>query len=887
MNQLLRRLVGAWRLVSGLLSRRAEDRAMRDEMQFHIDMSARKRIALGVAPEVAHRDALVAFGGLERWGEAARDQVRSNALESVGRDVRYALRGIARHRAFSATAIVTLALGLAAAGAVFTMVDSLFMRPLSVPEGSRLVRVNFERRGGGIRPVGLPAVELLRRRVPAFDAVIAEEETDVLQLRVGTVVSQRFGAFVSANEWSTLGLHPLLGRFFTAQEDSVPDRDAVGVISAAFWHAQFGDDPQVIGQHVRVGVRDVEIIGVAGEGYQGTNVGGAPIDIWLPFMMAGIKGFSCVNVAPCPAGNALARLAPNATIGQARSQVRALGRELSALAFGDDSARTLIVAPATGIGGRAEYGALARLLSGVAIVMLLIACANLSALLIGRGVAREREMALRISLGAGRARLVRQLVTEGLLIGVAGGALGGAVAGAAARGLMGFFTSDDEGFHHFFDLSLDWRVVGFMAAASVAATVLFSLLPALTVSSVDPVEVLKRGVGAAPRARLRFTLTAAQVALATVLLSASGLLVRSYDDLVRGQHFDARHVALLRVRPDLAGVAPDRAAAELQQMVERLRALPDVRAVAYRRCCGLLWSRTPADAPVGLGTSDTAAAAQLQFVSPGFFAALDIPMRAGREFAPGDRAGAPAVAVVSETLARRLWGTQSRTVVGRLVRADTVVARVVGVVPDYQVRTSDETPAAAVFLPYLQHAMEGDGDTRLAVRVGGDPARAIPVLRAAMARVDPAMLITESMPMRDQVDAAYVQLRLGDAVLAVAGGVSLLLCALGLYGVIAFLVARHTREIGIRVALGATAPLVVRHYLGAAVRPVAIGVVVGLAIASMTTRLLGAWLVGVSAHDVLSFALACAVVVASALVASYVPARRAARVDPATALRTD
>ncbi|HEY7878437.1 MAG TPA: ADOP family duplicated permease [Gemmatimonadaceae bacterium] len=887
MNQVWRRLVGAWRLVSGLLSRRAEDRAMRDEMQFHIDMSARKRIALGMASEVAYRDALVAFGGVERWGEAARDQVRSAALESVGRDVRYALRGIARHKAFSATAIVTLALGLAAAGAVFTMVDSLFMRPLAVPEGSRLVRVNFQRRGGGTRPVGLPAVELLRRRAPAFDAVIAEEETDVLQLRVGTVLSQRFGAFVSANEWNILGLHPLLGRFFTAQEDSVPDRDAVGVISAAFWHAQFGDDPQVIGRHVRVGVRDVEIIGVAGEGYQGTNVGGAPIDIWLPFMMAGIKGFSCVNVAPCPAGNALARLAPNATIGQARSQVRALGRELSALAFGDDSVRTLIVAPATGIGGRAEYGALARLLSGVAIVMLLIACANLSALLIGRGVAREREMAVRISLGAGRARLVRQLVTEGLLIGVAGGALGGAVAGAAARGLMGFFTSDDEGFLHFFDLSLDWRVVGFMAAASVAATVLFSLLPALTVSNVDPAQVLKRGVGAAPRARLRFTLTAAQVALATVLLSASGMLVRSYDDLVRGQHFDARHVALLRVRPDLAGVAPARAAAELQQMVERLRELPDVRAVAYRRCCGLLWSRTPADAPVGLGTSDTAAAAQLQFVSPGFFAALDIPMRAGREFAPGDRAGAPAVAVVSETLARRLWGRQSRTVVGRLVRADTVVARVVGVVPDYQVRTSDEMPAAAVFLPYLQHAMEGDGDTRLAVRVGGDPARAIPVLRAAMARVDPAMLVTESMPMRDQVDAAYVQLRLGDAVLAVAGGVSLLLCALGLYGVIAFLVARHTREIGIRVALGATAPLVVRHYLGAAVRPVAIGVVVGLAIASMTTRLLGAWLVGVSAHDVLSFALACAVVVASALVASYVPARRAARVDPATALRTD
>jgi len=882
-----RRLVGAWRLLPGLVRRRAEEREIRDEMQFHLDMYAQKRIALGVEPADARRDARVAFGGVERWREDARDQVRSAGLDSIVRDVRYALRGIARHKAFSGAAIVTLALGLAAAGTAFTMVDSLFLRPLPVRDGNRLVHVYFQRPGGRTRPVGLPAVELLRRRVPAFDAVIAEEETDVLQVRVGDVVSQRFGAFVSANEWNTLGIHPLLGRVFTVQEDSVPDRDAVAVISAAYWHTQFGDDPRVIGEHVRVGVRDVEIIGIAAEGFQGTNVGGAPVDIWMPFMMARMKGFSCVNVAPCPAGNALAQLAPNATLEQARAQVGALSRELSALAYGDDSARTIAVMPATGISGRVEYSALARLLSGVAIVMLLIACTNLSALLIGRGVAREREMALRISLGAGRTRLVRQLMTEGLIVGLAGGALGTAVASAAARGVMGFFAADDEGFQHFFNLSLDWRVVGFMAAASVVATVMFSLLPALTVSSVDPVEVLKRGIGAAPRARLRLVLTAAQVALATVLLSASGLLVRSYDALMRGQHFDARHVALLRVRPDLAGVTPDRAARELGQMVEHLQSVPGVEAVAYRRCCGLLWSHTPADNPIGLGATDTVAAAEVQFISPGFFSALKIPLHAGREFTAGDRAGGPNVAVVSETLARRLWGRGSSTAVGRQIRADRVVARVVGVVPDYQVRTSIESPPAAVFLPYWQHATEGDGDTRLAVRVTGDPARAIPALRAAIAGVDPAMLVTESMPMRDQVDASFVQLRLGDAVLGVAGGLSLVLCALGLYGVIAFLVARHTREIGIRVALGATAPAVVRHFLGAAVRPVAIGVVVGLIVAAMTTRLLGAWLVGVSARDLVSFAVASGVVVASALVASYVPARRAARVDPATALRTD
>lgn len=881
-----RRLLGAWRLVAGAVRRGNNEREMLEEMKFHLEMSAKKRVALGAEPGAARRAALVAFGGVERWRDAARDESRSNVLESVGRDVRYAVRGLAHNRAFSFAAILTVALGLAAAGTAFTMVDSLFLRPLPVRDGGRLVRVYF-RVDGERESVGLPAVALLRRRVPAFDAVIGEETRNVLQVRVGNLVSQRFGAFVTANSWSVLGLHPRLGRFFTAAEDSVPNRDAVAVISSAYWHAQFGDDPLVIGEHVRVGMRDVEIIGVAGEGYHGTSVGGAPVDLWLPMMMAGIKGYPCVTVAPCSVGTALAHLAPNATLAQARTQVGALRRELSTLAFGDDSLRALEVTPALGIDGSSQYTSLARLLSVAAIVMLLIACTNLSALLIGRGVAREREMALRISLGAGRARLARQLLTEGLLIGVTGGALGAAIAAVAARGVMGFFASDAEGFVNFFDLSLDWRVVGFMAALSVVAAIAFSVLPAFTASRVDPVEVLKRGAGAAPRTRLRLTLTAAQVALATVLLSASALLARSYDALQRGQVFDTRHVALLRVRPDLAGVAPDKAVAEVRQIVERIRAVPGVSVVAYRRCCGLLWDQTPGDDPVGLGATDTAAHVQVQFISPEFFAALGIPIRTGREFGAQDRAGTPPVAIVSAALARRLWGVDDRSVVGRELHADSVMARVVGVVPDYEVRTTVRSPSAAVFLPYWQHASEGDGDTRFAIRVAGDPSSAIPALRAAASSVDPSMLVTESMAMRDQVDARFVQLRLGDAVFMAAAAVSLVLCAVGLAGVIAFLVARHTREIGIRVALGATASEVVRHFVGAAVPPVVIGTVVGMAAALPAASLLGAWLVGVTPRDAVSFGAACAVIVASALVASYVPARRAAQVDPAIALKAD
>ena len=889
------RLVSAARLAIGGRRAREDERDMRDEMQFHIDMQTNRNVERGMSRDEGRRAAKVAFGGAVQWMEAARDELRSRPLDDFARDVRYALGGLRRHPTFAATAIATIGLGIAAAVTVFTIVDSLFLRPLPVPAGNRLVRVYFPRPDAGDYSLGLAGVRLLRQRVTAFDAVIAHDSRDVLQIGIGESSRgiEQHGAFVSANYWTTLGIRPRVGRFFTPEEDSVPDRDPVVVVSSAFWHSQLGDDPAVLGTHLQIGGRHLTIIGVAPEGFEGVAMGEMPNDVWLPLMMAHLGRFGCITEQPCRTGEALARLAPGATLAQARTQIRTLEPQLSAFAFRRDSVRHVVVAPAGGlsVAERSEYAGLARLLVAIATVILVIACANLSGLLLARGVSRERELSLRVSLGASRSRLARQLLTESLVVAVGGAVLGIVSSRWAARGLMGFFLSDDEGFPHFFNLTLDSRVLGFTLLASVATAILFGTLPALTASSTDPADVLKTGSGSLPRGRARSMLVAAQVGLAVVLLTTAALLLRSFQELANPRGFDVHHVAALRWRPDLAGYPPERSAAELRQIVARLRATPGVEAVGFRRCCGLLWSGAVYDVAIGHTVGDSVTTAQAYFASPDFFATLKVPVIAGRELSDGDRFGAPLVAVVNEALARRMWDEDGdradASLVGRQLRVDSLLVRIVGVVPNYQVRTVFAPATPAVFLPYWQTVAGNDGDTRFAIRVRGDPAAALPALRRAFLAIDPKVLVTEMMPMTAQVDARYVQVRVGSAVLAMTAALALFLCAMGLYGVISFLVARRTREVGIRMALGATAAGVAGMFVAHGLRAVVAGGGVGVVVALAGTRFLGDWLFGVGPRDALSYAVALAAVALTALLASYVPARRASTIDPATALRVE
>ena len=809
-------------------------------------------------------------------------------LHDLQRDVRYAVSGLLRQPLFAVAAIATIGLGIGAATSVFNIVDSIFLRTLSVPTGDRLVRIEFHRPGGN-PALGVAAIRIVRERAPAFDAVVAHGST-VIQVRVGTRSVEERAAFVSANYWATLGIRPRLGRFFLAGEDSVVDRNAVAVVSSAFWHAQLADDPAVVGRQLHITDRTVTIIGVAPEGFQGIGVGQAPNDLWLPLMMAHLGHYDCITEPYCRAADAVARLAPHATRQMADAQVRTLERSLSSIAFADDSLHRVVTEAAAGLTSieRRQYLPLVKLLSGIAALMLLIACANLSGLLIARGVSRHREMAVRIALGASRWRLARQLLTESTLIALAGAIIGVVMSAWVSQGLLGFFTTDDEGFHHFFQLTLDARTIVFALLASTGTVVLFGLLPALTTSRVSPSATLKSGAVGAARATTRVALVSGQVALSVVLLTAAILLARSFANLMRAQAFDPEHVAVVRWRPDLVNHAPDRSTRELKEIVGRLREVPNVEAVGFRRCCGLIWSDAPQQAPVGVAALDTVTFAQHQRLSPDFFATLAVRLLAGREFTDADRDGSTRVAIVNRALAWRLWGdsVDPPSVIGRVARVGNTRVRIVGVVPEYQARTLLAPTPLVMFEPIWQDGI-GDGDVRLAVRVRGDPGAALPTIVRTISSVDPEVLVTEAMPMRSQMAASFVQIRLGQSVLLASAGLALFLSAMGLYGVIAFLVARRTREVGIRIALGAPVASVTRLFVGHGLRAVLLGIVTGLAAAFAGKHLLSAWLVGVAPNDLVSFGVALLAVTGVSLAASYLPARQAGRMDPAVALRTE
>jgi predicted permease len=615
-----------------------------------------------------------------------------------------------------------------------------------------------------------------------------------------------------------------------------------------------------------------------------------PNDVWLPLMMAHLGHRDCITEPRCRTGEALARLAPHATRAMADAQVRTLEASLSSIGFGDDSLHRVVTEPAAGLTSmeRREYRPLIQLLSGIAALLLLIACANLSGLLVARGVSRHREMAVRISLGASRWRLARQLLTESLLIAAAGAVVGLVMSAWVSQGLLGFFTTDDEGFHHFFELALDARAIAFTLLAATATVLLFGLFPALTTSRVNPSAMLMTGAVGAARASTRIALVSGQVALSVVLLTAAMLLARSFANLMGARAFDPEHVAVARWRPDLVNHTTERSERELREIVERLRALPNVEAVGYRRCCGLLWSNAPQRAPVGLGALDTVTFAQHQRVSADFFATLSVRLLAGREFTDGDRVGAPRVAIVNQALASRLWNDAGdpTAIIGREARVGDTRVRIVGVVPEYQSRTLLAPTPVVLFEPIWQAGID-DGDVRLAVRVRGDPAAALPLLTRTIASVDPEVLVTEAMPMRAQIAANFVQIQLGQAVLLASAGLALFLSAMGLYGVIAFLVARRTREVGIRIALGAPVASVTRLFVAHGMRAVTFGIVAGLAAAFAGKHLLTAWLVGVAPNDFASFGVALAAVIGVSLAASYFPARQASRTDPAIALRAE
>ncbi|MEJ7810530.1 MAG: ABC transporter permease [Gemmatimonadaceae bacterium] len=816
-------------------------------------------------------------------------------MQVILQDLRYGLRALARSRGFTAVAVLTLALGIGGNTAVFSLVNAALLRPAPVVRdaGSLVWISNVWRDVGRLTEVSYPTYQDLRAGTRSFSSMAAYATTS-FSIRAGDEPYRADGQLVSANYFTVLGVTPALGRSFLAEEDSAPGTHPVAVISHRLWQDRFAGDAGIVGRAVTINGQPFTIVGVAPARFFGMELP-KPADLWLPAMMQAQAMPSSDNLLTERRAlrfYVIGRLGANATVDGARADVQTVARRMAADHPDERKELGMTLSPVQGAvhpGDRRDVGPLTVLPTAVTAIVLLIACANVANLLLGRAASRRREVGIRLALGASRGRLVRQLLTESLIL---------ALLGAGAGILLSFWGTDlllsAVEAPIAFDLTPDARVLGVTLALAVFTGVLFGLVPALAASRPDVVPALKDDAtrGGARRTRLQGAFVVAQVALSLVLLVSAGLLVRSLrkaNDVDIG--FAARrHVVTLSFDLALQGYTPERARDFYTRLLERADGMPGVRSASYATVIPLS-GRVMGDGFVpldGAGANDEPReTTNYSEVGPGFHTTLGIPLRAGREFTTGDRLGAPGVAIVSEEFARRHWPGGSA--LGKRIRAtarDAVPLEVVGIAKDIKIDELNESPRSFVYLPQLQSTAAAGG-VSLVVRAAADGAALLAPLRAEAKAMDPDMPVYGVMTYDDVIRQRLDSKRAGSTLLSVFGSLALLLAAIGMYGVMAYGVAQRTREIGLRMALGARERDVLSLVVGDGLRLAGIGIALGLVLSFGATRALSSVLLGISATDGVTFAAGAALLATVAAVASYLPARRAAGVDPIVALRSE
>jgi len=814
-------------------------------------------------------------------------------MQTLWQDLRFGARMLLKRPGFTLIAVITLALGIGANLTIFSFVDAFFLRPIPAREPDKLINVEGSHHGRPYAYFAYPAYVHYRDHSKSFEALAAHYSTAPLNVVTEGDSRVANGAVVSANYFSMLGIQPRLGRFFLPEEDAVPDRNPVVVISYGMWQSRFGGYPGVLGKELRLNGVACQIIGVAPPDFPGV-LAGFPNDFWLPTMMLrlGYRGCDAITDADCAPLSLLGRLAPGRRLTDAQVELNLLARQLAAVTPTEQE-RVISLRSALGVrrDERAGFSYQMRLLMAVTALLLLVACANIASLLLAHGAARRKEIAVRLCIGAGRWRLTRQFMTESLLLALAGGALGLLLSLWGKDLLAVFYTTNYSSLQLHYDLSLSPRAISYALALTLFTGLLFGLLPALQATRHDLARALKDESGSqSPRHhRLRSALVIGQVALSFALLVAAGLLVRSESRIRQGANFDPQHVVALRLRPALVKYSPEKAQAFTREVVRRLEATPGVQSVTMGSGSGLAWLST-GDVRVRLPEQASQRAedqlrVEYQQVAPRFCETLKIPLLQGREFDERDAGDAPRVAVINETLAHRLWPEGAP--LKRTLMLNDQPYQVVGVSKDAQLRSVVEGQLPFLYLPYWQSHPKPQIDARLLVRVAGDPQQMLPPLRRAIVAVDSNVPISEDVPLAQQVHAVFRSVLLTSAVLTWAGALAFFLSMLGLYGVLAFAVGARTREIGIRMALGAERGDVLRLVIAQGLRLALAGVGIGLMAAYAATRLVKSLLYGVSATDPLTFVSIAPLLLGVALLACWIPARRATKVDPMIALRSE
>jgi putative ABC transport system permease protein len=867
---------------------------MADEIASHVAMLTEENLRAGMMPAQAERSARLTFGGVEAVKESYRDERGLPWLESLFTDVRYAVRGLRKSAGFTLTAVAALAVGIGSTTAIFSIVNALLLKPLPFPDPDRLMMLTIADGTDRRIPVSSPAMFAHSRAQTGvlWDISAVVPDDTVMNYTGGEVVEQWRSMRVSADFFDCTGFRFLHGRAFSAKEDS-PNGPRVVAIDQGLWARRFASDPAIIGRTVSLNEIAHTVVGIVAPSPAFREFGMTP-EVYVPMRLdpnSGDLGGYFMSVA---------RLKPGVTLEQTRLYLRASTANYRAKFPGSlEPNQSFSVTPlrefVTG-----ELRPMLLVLLGAVGLVLLIACANVANLLLARAAVRRREIGIRAAIGAGRGRIVRQLLTESVLLAVMGGGSGLLLGYGGIRMLLATNTADfplvgDKGE----TVLLDWRVAGFVLAVSLFTAVLFGLFPALRGSRVDLNAFLKDGgKGSGLRqSRARAALVVSEVSLAVILLVGSALLIRSFVALYRvDRGFETKNVMTMQTLLGGPKYATSAGVADTIRLgLERIRAIPGVAAASAGAQVPL---QGTSDLPFDVvGQVDPPGAAGWAAISPGYFEVFNIAVKRGREFNDRDTGSSAPVVVINETMAKQFWKDRDplngRIKIGRDVMKDLKdepVRQIIGIVADVRDTGLQNVPRPVMYVPQAQvpdtftAAFFRDDFTNWIVRTRTDPHKLAPEIQKQL-REATGLPVSNLLMMDQVVSRSIARQRFSLLLMAVFGGAALLLAAMGIYGLMAYTVEQRTHEIGIRLALGADAKqvrrMVVRQGMGLAMMGAAIGIAASWALA----RTLESLLFGVKARDPLVFIAVPLVLGAVALWAVWLPALRSSRVDPLVALR--
>lgn len=872
--------------------RRPKQEELQEELQSHLQMAARDREERGEPASAAAQAARREFGNVELVRQGTREQWGWIWLEELQQDLRYGARMLRKNPAFTIIAVLTLALGIGANAAIFSLADAFLLKLLPVKAPQQLVFIRATNtRGGTHGDFSYPTFERFRDGSNSFAGMFAWDDSHVM----ATIDGQPEFVdcdFVSGNYFEVLGVGSFLGRPLTPTDDQ-PNSKPVAVISYPYWERRFGQSSEAIGKNITIGRIPFTIIGITRADFSGRNVAGRPADFVLPMAV-----HPQLALGDHDTFEIMARLKAGISAEQARSELDVIyqrflteqaGTRLSTQEEQDIAKQKIVLK--SGLHGETQptenFSLKIHLLTAVVGIALLIACVNVACLLLARASARQKEIALRVAMGAGRGRLVRQLLTESVLLALLGGALGLLFARWGASLLFSVLANNDA------VIPFDWNILAFTLAASLLTGVLFGLAPALTGTRIELNATLQ---GSAPHREhllsaraISKLLVVSQVALSLSLVIGAGLLIRSLQFLYSvDTGFERNKVLQMWVVPALNGYDH---AAEMNlypQLLQKLNTIPGVQSASLSRLRMIYgrWNRdvwVPGSSAAGKGARQV----YCDPAGPRFFATMGIPQLLGRGFSFADTATSPKVAIISESMAREFF--TDKNPVGQRFRFDHPSSgpeiEIVGVVKNIKHRLDQEQSDAAAFIPYTQAPADMYGQMNLVVRTAFDPSSITATIRAAIQSVDKNLPLGEITTQEAEIDEYLGGTRSLTALLSIFAGLALVLAAIGLYGTMSYAVGRRTKELGIRIALGAQPSKLLEMVLHEGLRLVLIGVAVGVPLAIAASRLIASMLFTVRGSDPLTITVAILIMAGIALLAGFVPARRAMRVDPIVALR--